>query len=77
MEGSGSAYDDDVFDDFRDKFVGEFDSEEEFAEHIADECGMLDRVPESIKQYFDYEAFARDLFISDYDFFDGYVFRQY
>ena len=26
--------------------------------------------------YFDYKAFARDLFISDYIFEDGYVFRR-
>ena len=26
--------------------------------------------------YFDYEAYARDLFIDDYYFTDGYVFRR-
>ena len=78
IENKGSGRDAEVFDDFRDKYVGEFDSEEEFAEHIADECGMLDKVPESIKQYFNYERFARDLFASDYDFFDNaFVFRAY
>ena len=78
IENKGSGRDAEVFDDFRDKYVGEFDSEEEFAEHIADESGMLDKVPESIKQYFNYERFARDLFASDYDFFDNaFVFRAY
>ena len=78
IENKGSGRDAEVFDDFRDKYVGEFDSEVEFAEHIADECGMLDKVPESIKQYFNYERFARDLFASDYDFFDNaFVFRAY
>lgn len=78
IENKGSGRDAEVFDDFRDKYVGEFDSEEEFAEHIADECGMLDKVPESIKQYFNYERFAHDLFASDYDFFDNaFVFRAY
>ena len=78
IENKGSGRDAEVFDDFRDKYVGEFDSEEEFAEHIADECGMLDKVPESIKQYFNYERFARDLCASDYDFFDNaFVFRAY
>ena len=78
IENKGSGRDAEVFDDFRVKYVGEFDSEEEFAEHIADECGMLDKVPESIKQYFNYERFARDLFASDYDFFDNaFVFRAY
>ena len=75
-----SGLDEDTFDlilQYAD-LDGEFDSEEEFAEHIADECGMLDKVPESIKQYFNYERFARDLFASDYDFFDNaFVFRAY
>ena len=77
IENKGSGRDAEVFDDFRDKYVGEFDSEEEFAEHIADECGMLDKVPESFKQYFNYQRLAADLFVSDYDFFDGFVFRAY
>ena len=78
IENKGGGRDAEVFDDFRDKYVGEFNSEEEFADHIADECGMLDKVPESIKQYFNYERFARDLFASDYDFFDNaFVFRAY
>ena len=29
-----------------------------------------------LASYFDYEAYARDLFIDDYYFTDGYVFRR-
>lgn len=36
---------------------------------------LLDKI-EKDKAYFDYEAFARDLFIDDYYFTDGYVFRR-
>jgi antirestriction protein len=68
--------DEDVFDNFRDAYEGEFDSEEEFAEHVVDECGMLDSMPENIQMYFDYEAYARDLFLGDFKFWNGYVFRD-
>ena len=68
--------DEDVFDNFRDAYEGEFDSEEEFAEHVVDECGMLDSMPENIQMYFDYEAYARDLFLNDFTFWNGYVFRD-
>ncbi len=62
-------------DDFREAYQGEWDSEEDFARYIVDECGMLDNVPESLKDYFDFERYADDLFRWDYDFQDGYVFR--
>lgn len=61
--------------DFEDRYEGAWDSEEDFAEYLVDEIGM-----ENIQNkdyYFDYEKFARDLFISDYDYCDGYVFRSY
>lgn len=62
-------------DDFNDRYEGSFSSEEDFAEWLVDEIGM-----ENIQNkdyYFDYEKFARDLFMSDFDFVDGYVFRSY
>ena len=37
---------------------------------------MFDNVPESITRFFDFKAFARELFMSDYDMGDGgHVFR--
>nr|DAH13274.1 MAG TPA: antirestriction protein [Caudoviricetes sp.] len=33
-------------------------------------------IPENIKMYFDYSALARDLFMNDYVFADGYVFAR-
>ncbi|MGS6360464.1 hypothetical protein ACVGXP_23180 [Enterobacter hormaechei] len=33
-------------------------------------------MPESLRGYFDYDAFARDLFIDTFNFIDGYVFRR-
>jgi len=29
--------------------------------YFAEECGMLDKVPDDIKRYFDYEAYGRDI----------------
>ena len=50
---------------FEDAYCGTYRSELEYAEEIADEC-LLFEVPENIRFYFDYEKFARDLFMSDY-----------
>ena len=37
---------------------------------------MFHNVPESVSRFFDYKAFARELFMSDYDMSDdGHVFR--
>ena len=58
---------------FRDSYMGRYDTEEDFAEEIADET--MD-IPENIRYYFDYGAFARDIFINDYVFADGYVFAR-
>ena len=64
------------FSDFRERYCGRWDSEEEFAQHLADELCMFDNVPESITRFFDFKAFARELFMSDYDMGDGgHVFR--
>lgn len=54
----------------------ESDSEEDFATHIVNECYDLERMMGNLSYYFDYKAFARDLFISDYIFEDGYVFHR-
>ena len=63
----------DLLSKFKDAYVGQYDSEEDFACKIIEECYEL---PEFAKTYFDYNAFARDLFISDYIYIDGYVFSR-
>ena len=50
------------FDTFRDARWGEADSEEAFAVEFASDTGLLADVPETVALYFDYEAYARDLF---------------
>lgn len=69
----GSA-DEEIFEDFREAYMGSWDSEEEFAEHFAEECDMLHEVPENLQYYFDWEAYARDLFMCDFYFDSGHVF---
>lgn len=61
---------------FEDAYVGHYDSKEDFAMELADDSGMLAGVPEDFIHYFDYSAFARDLFLTDYYMSDsGHVFR--
>lgn len=63
---------DDLISSFEDEYQGEYKDEEDFAYDIVEQCYEL---PEFAKTYFDYEKFARDLFIGDYYYEDGYVFR--
>lgn len=75
--GYTSRDDESVFDDFREAYMGEWKSEEDFAEYIADECDLLHNVPENLRFYFDWSAYARDLFMCDFHFDGGHVFRCY
>lgn len=60
---------------FQDTYRGWYRSKEEFAEELIEELGMLSNADELLSRYFDYEAFARDLFMSDYYMTEnGYVF---
>lgn len=60
-------------DGFEDAYKGKWDSEVEFARNLFEEL-YEDELPEFACTYFDMEAFARDLFISDYTYVDGHVF---
>lgn len=51
--------------DFADAYCGEFDNETDYAYNLVDDLGMLHNVDETLANYFDYEAFARDLFMGD------------
>jgi antirestriction protein len=62
-------------DKIEESYCGQFDSDEDFAVEMLDSTGDLDSIPEHLRYYFDYAAFARDLM---YDYFeaDGYYFRN-
>ena len=49
-------------------YVGVYDSKEEFAREMVNDCYDIEKMMGDLAYYFDYEAFARDLFISDYHF---------
>lgn len=51
------------------------DDMRDVAEQYADECGLLDKVPEDLRGYFDFEAYGRDLGINGtfVGVDDGYV----
>ena len=63
---------DDLVSSFEDEYQGEYKDEEDYAYQIVEECYEL---PEFAKTYFDYSAFARDLFMTDYWMDNGFVFR--
>lgn len=59
---------------FENAYMGEYDSEEAFAEQYIDDTGLLSEVPDQLQAYFDVERFAHDLFMGDYSFEGGFVF---
>lgn len=46
---------------FQDTLYGEFDSWEDMAEELLESTGELNEVPERLRGYFDYAAYARDI----------------
>lgn len=55
-------------DRMHDAYGGVYDSKEDFAIETVNDCYDLEKMMGSLADYFDYEAFARDLFINDYHF---------
>ena len=64
----------DIIEDFRERYEGQFDSLEDFGYHWY-ECGCIE-IPESVINYFDFERYGRDVAF-DYHETDGYYFRAY
>ena len=74
-EINGIDYWDFCYDDFKDAYYGQFESEEEFTYNYVEEMGLLRDAPGFLSRYFDYDAFTRDLFIDDFTMTkSGYVF---
>ena len=67
-------YGNSLISEFQDSYQGEYSTEVDFAYEFIDATGMLDGVDQNIAQYFDYEKFAKDLFMSDYTMLNGHVF---
>lgn len=65
-------------DEYNDENMGEWESWEDFAKYLIDDCWALGEIPDYLKNYIDYSAFARDLQCDgDYTEQDGYFFRNY
>jgi len=61
----------------RDAYCGQYESALDYAYEFVNSTGMLHDVPESLRMYFNYEAFARDLFIKNVSMgIDGHVFHS-
>jgi len=60
-------------EEMRECYIGEFSSDTELGEYFADECGLLDEMPESLRRYFDYESYGRDLAHDTFEV-SGYYF---
>lgn len=68
----------DLLDDFSEKYIGQYDSKEDFAEEIASEQFAEEFAKnERLAWYFDFSKYARDLFIDDYVYSNGFVFAKY
>lgn len=48
-------------DDFSEKFAGEADTEREWVEQWIDDTGLLHDMPDNLRNYFDYDAYLRDM----------------
>ena len=45
---------------FRDAYIGKYSSRTQWAEELLDDTGELDCIPERLRYYFYYEAYAQD-----------------
>ena len=55
-------------DNMQDSYAGVYDSKEDFAREMVNDCYDIENMMGDLAYYFDYEAFARDLFMGDYYF---------
>ncbi|NIJ81204.1 antirestriction protein ArdA [Xanthomonas cannabis] len=56
-----AAEGDEDVETFRERYIGEFNSWAEVAEHTVEDGGLLEGVPESVARYFDFAAYGRDM----------------
>lgn len=65
-------------DDFEEAYVGEYESDRDFVEHIVEDTMFLVGVDEKVARYFDYDSFCRDLLLGgEYWTKNNYYFRSY
>jgi antirestriction protein len=64
-----------LLSNFDEAYIGAYDNEKAYGEELVDELGILDKMGD-LSPYFDYEAYTRDLFLSDYMYLNGIVYRN-
>ena len=79
--------DDDVFqsgaeldippNEIADSYFGEYDTDEDFGYSFAEACGVISRIPEELRSYFDFGRYAHDLLLSEYRRKGRHYFRIY
>lgn len=72
----------DQIESFRESYQGYFggsgkDATLEYAYQYVEETGLLSGVSSTLEKYFDYESFARDLFLEGYREYEGHIFTDY
>lgn len=66
VKGYVDCFDADQLDQLSERYNGTFSSEEDFAYDLVRDIYDLEKMMGNLANYFDYEAFARDLFMGDY-----------
>ena len=56
--------------------IPEVDDEESLGEYYAEECCILNGLPETVQRYFDYEAYGRDIHLEGRGTFTSYGYVE-
>ena len=71
-----SNWDEGTLEDFESRFEGKYDSPEDFAEYLCEECGYFKNLPQWLQCCIDYSAVWRSLdTCGDYTEIDGFIFQ--
>ena len=62
-------------DEFNEKYIGRYDSEEELAEELF--YDQVESALGSLACYFDFKSLGRELCRTDYTYLDGFLFHSY
>lgn len=65
-------------DKYNESYMGEWESWEDFARYLIDDCNALGEIPDNLWDYIDYSAYAYDSRCNgDYVKHDGFFFQNY
>ena len=63
-------------DQIEDCYCGEYDSPEDYAETLCEDCGDLANVPDMVRDCIDWSLLWQKYLRFDYTYHEGYVFRD-